>query len=153
MGVRTILRAKELAGDDGNAARNISTLLMGIYLRLEALESRLAGVTTKFNFLNVFNFITIGGGGSGTFIAPNFHQETFTTGDNVEDSFPRTILLMPPPSTIHGLFPAKVTASDGTISVSGGWPTWTYAAPIITIRYLPGLEANKTYTVTWMISA
>ncbi len=150
VGVRTILRAGEMK-EENNAARNISNLLMGIYLRLEALEAKLAGFTVKLNLLSVFNITTTGGGG--TYIAPNYFRETFTTGDDVSTSFPRTLLIFPPPASVRAVTPAQVNASDGTISVSGGWPTWTYAAPTVTISYLPGLEANKTYTVTWMVSA
>lgn len=146
-GVRTILREAELE-DNGNAARNINSILMGIYLRLESLEGRLAGVQTLVRNILVFN-VTGGGGGGGTFIPPNFFQETFTVGANVESSFPRTFNIST--GTVMNVFPAQVTASDGSYSVSGGWATWTYAAPTITVAYLPGLESGKTYTITWQI--
>ncbi len=146
-GVRTILRSQELA-EDLSATRSINAILMGIYLRLESLENRLAGVQTLVKNVLVFNITTIGGGG-GTFIPPNYYQETFTVGANVEDSFPRTFSISS--GTALAVFPAQVTASDGSYSVSGGWATWTFNAGVVTVAYLPGLESGKTYTITWQV--
>ncbi len=87
----------------------------------------------------------------GTFAGgATYVTETFTTGDNVEDSFPRALTLN------AGVIPrclltAQVTAGDGSPSVSGGWPTWTFSAPTISVAFLPGLSANTSYTIVWRV--
>lgn len=97
--------------------------------------------------LNAYLIALAGGGGGGQ---ATYVTETFTTGNDIEGSFPRT-LVMSAGFVPRAVMVAQVTIGGGGISVSGGWPSWTFSAPNVTVNYLPGLEANTTYTIVWRV--
>lgn len=90
---------------------------------------------------------------SGATFSAQMVTKTFTTLANVEDTFAGGILTVaistPGGANVTGVVVARMTVAGGDASLeSVQVRSWTYAAGVITLNYVTGLEPSKAYTLS-----
>ncbi len=113
------------------AARTLNPVLLDIYLRLEALETRARAPTSTG--------------------VVDLHVETFTTAAAVENSFPRTFPYASSPTSVKVGKPANNTAPT-TLFYEAVAVDWSWASGVFTIKYITGLDALTSYSITLEIA-
>ncbi len=122
-GVRRQLRAKELADP-----KEVNDTLLGIYLRLEALERASDTLTSSMPEIE-------------------FASIDFTTGAELETVYPLTVVVSRSftPRSVRRAHISNLTAPAALFYEAVDIPNWSYAWGVLTIPYVTGLSVLTSY--------